>query len=199
MGEAMNRIIHGDCTEVLRTLPAGSVDFVLTDPPYFVSYRDRSGRNVKNDGAQDMEKTLAAFPEIYRVLKSDTLCVSFYGWQAIDAFMLAWKAAGFMPVGHIVWKKEYASSKRFLNYRHEQAYVLAKGRPALPAEPLDDVQPWVYTGNHSHPTEKHVSVLKPLIEVFTAPGDVGSRPFFREREYRCRRGAPVPALSRDRT
>ena len=27
-------VIHGDCLEVLRTLPAGSVDAVVTDPPY---------------------------------------------------------------------------------------------------------------------------------------------------------------------
>jgi len=29
------QVIQGDCTEVLRTLPNASVDFVLTDPPYF--------------------------------------------------------------------------------------------------------------------------------------------------------------------
>jgi DNA modification methylase len=40
-----NRIIQGDCTAVLKTLPGGSVDFVLTDPPYFVGYRDRSERS----------------------------------------------------------------------------------------------------------------------------------------------------------
>lgn len=27
-------VIHGDCLEVLRTLPAGSVDAVVTSPPY---------------------------------------------------------------------------------------------------------------------------------------------------------------------
>ena len=111
----MNRIIHGDCTEVLKTIPTASVDFVLTDPPYFVRYRDRSGRSVQNDGTDDIAKVLSAFPEIYRVLKPDALCVSFYGWQAIDAFMAAWKAAGFTPVDHIVWRKSYASSTRFCN------------------------------------------------------------------------------------
>jgi hypothetical protein len=29
VGATMNSIIHGDCTEVLKTLRAGSVDFVL--------------------------------------------------------------------------------------------------------------------------------------------------------------------------
>jgi site-specific DNA-methyltransferase (adenine-specific) len=28
------QVIHGDCLEVLKTLPAGSVDAVVTDPPY---------------------------------------------------------------------------------------------------------------------------------------------------------------------
>ena len=33
---------HGDCLEILRSLPSGSVDAVVTDPPY--------GINTKSDG-----------------------------------------------------------------------------------------------------------------------------------------------------
>jgi hypothetical protein len=121
-----NRIINGDCTEVLNSIAAESVDFVLTDPPYFVRYKDRSGRTIKSD--RHPGAVLKAFDEVYRVLKPNSLCISFYGWQAVDAFMQAWKSAGFTPVGHIVWHKSYASTTRFFQYRHEQAYVLAKGR-----------------------------------------------------------------------
>ena len=32
-------IHHGDCLEVLPTLPSESIDFVLTDPPYLVPAR----------------------------------------------------------------------------------------------------------------------------------------------------------------
>ncbi|EHA8180270.1 hypothetical protein JFA18_004723, partial [Salmonella enterica subsp. enterica serovar Brandenburg] len=42
-------------------------------------------------------------------------------------------------------------------YRHECAYILAKGRPALPQKPLPDVLGWKYSGNRHHPTEKPVS------------------------------------------
>jgi hypothetical protein len=31
-----NQILHGDCIEVMRQMPASSVDFILTDPPYYV-------------------------------------------------------------------------------------------------------------------------------------------------------------------
>ncbi len=44
-----NRILHGDCVQLMTALPAESVDFILTDPPYLVRYRDRTGRRVAND------------------------------------------------------------------------------------------------------------------------------------------------------
>ncbi len=96
----VDRILSGDCIDVLKGLPQASIDLVVTDPPYLVRYRDRSGRTVRNDDRVDW--VVPAFREIYRVLKPDTLCVSFYGWNHVETFMHAWKAAGFQPVGHIV-------------------------------------------------------------------------------------------------
>jgi len=91
--------------------------------------------------------------------------------------MAAWKTAGFRVVGHIVFTKAYSSKSAFVGYRHESAYVLAKGRPPLPENPLPDVMPWEYSGNRYHPTEKPVSALRPLIESFTQPGDIVLDPF----------------------
>ncbi len=79
-----NCIINGDCTEVLKTIADESVDFVLTDPPYFVRYKDRTGRTIANDSRP--ESVLGAFDDLYRVLKPDTFCISFYGWNRVDAF-----------------------------------------------------------------------------------------------------------------
>jgi site-specific DNA-methyltransferase (adenine-specific) len=86
-----------------------------------------------------------AFGELYRVLRRDRFCVSFYGCNQVDEFMAAWRAAGFRIVGRIVFTKRYASSQRYLRYQHEQAYLLAKGNPQLPSEPVSDVLPWTYT------------------------------------------------------
>src|SRR5579862_7911839 len=70
-----------------------------------------------------------------------------------------------------------ASSSRFVRVTHESAYILAKGRPQKPARLLDDVQPWEYTGNVAHPTEKAISVIKPLVETFSPPGGIVLDPF----------------------
>src|ERR1700689_3760214 len=101
------QVIQGDCKAVLQTLPAASVDFVLTDPPYLVRYKDRSGRTIQNDNTPAV---LDAFADVFRVLKPNSLCVSFYGWNRVDVFFAAWKRAGFVPVGHLVFSKSYASS-----------------------------------------------------------------------------------------
>jgi adenine-specific DNA-methyltransferase len=53
---------------------------------------------------------------------------------------------------------------------HESAYLRAKGRPAKPLQPLDDVEPWEYTSNAAHPTEKVVSVLRPFLKSLSRPG-----------------------------
>ena len=60
---------------------------------------------------------------------------------------------------------------------HEAAYVLAKGYPDFPEKPLNDVQRWIYSGNASHPTQKAVQVIKPLIQAFSQPGDLVLDPF----------------------
>ncbi|MBK8177037.1 MAG: DNA methylase [Rhodospirillales bacterium] len=167
--------MQGDCTALLRGVATASIDLVVTDPPYVCRYRDRSGRSVANDHQDDW--IAPAFRELYRVLKPDTFCVSFYGWSHVEKFMRAWKEAGFTPVGHIVWPKNYASRRGYTAARHEQAFLLAKGRPPRPLVPFDDVQPWAYTGNMLHPTQKAVGVIRPLIEAFSAPGAVVLDPF----------------------
>jgi DNA modification methylase len=172
---SLNTVINGNCIDAMRALPWASVDFILTDPPYLVNYRDRSGRSVPND---DNDKWLKpAFREMHRLLRPDSLCVSFYGWNKADVFMAAWREAGFSIVGHIVFRKSYASKARFLSYEHESAYLLAKGRPPLPPSPVPDVLDWQYSGNRLHPTQKPVQPLKTLIGAFTKPGAVVLDPF----------------------
>lgn len=171
----MSRFVLGDCLRVLPTYPDRCVDFILTDPPYLVNYKDRSGRSIAND--QTDEWLQPAFQQLHRVLRDNAFCVSFYGWQSVDVFMQAWRAAGFRVVGHMVFAKSYHSTSRFLKYQHESAYLLAKGWPAVPAAPLGDVMPWTYTGNRLHPTQKPVPNLVPLVETFSPPGGIVLDPF----------------------
>lgn len=172
---SLNTIVHGDRLDVLPKVPSGSVDFVLTDPPYLVRYRSSDGRTILND---DNDAWLdPAFDELWRVLKPNSFCVSFYGWPHVDRFMDSWKSAGFRVAGHLVFPKRYSSKTRHLRYQHECAYLLAKGYPEEPAHPIGDVLDWTYSGNKLHPTQKPLPVLLPLIDTFSSAGGAVLDPF----------------------
>ena len=75
MYEAMINLMHGDCLELMKDIPDGSVDLVLTDPPYMIEtvgagiYKQADKQYVKElDGIKDGfdEKVL---DEICRVMK----------------------------------------------------------------------------------------------------------------------------------
>jgi len=171
----VNRLILGDCIDVLKTVPSSSIDFVLTDPPYLVNYRPRDERRIYGDNSNAWLKP--AFRELYRVLKPDSFCATFYGWPSIDQFMLAWKECGFRPVSHLAWAKSYASRAGYTKSFHEVGYLLAKGRPPKPQNPPSDVLPWEYTRNELHPNQKPVPALLPLIEAYSKSFDVVLDPF----------------------
>ena len=148
---------------------------MITDPPYLVNYRSRSGKSILNDEKGDWLEP--AFAEISRVMKRDTFLVSFYGWHKVDKFFAAWRKAGLYAVGHLVWTKPYSSNSQYVEYHHEVGYLLAKGRPAIPKSPLPDVMPWHYSGNRLHPMEKAVESLEPLVRTYSEPGGLVLDPF----------------------
>jgi site-specific DNA-methyltransferase (adenine-specific) len=43
-----NTVLHGNCIPLMQAMPAETVDFILTDPPYLIGYHDRLGRQVAN-------------------------------------------------------------------------------------------------------------------------------------------------------
>ena len=170
-----NQIICGEASQILAQFPSNAIDLVVTDPPYLINYKDRNGRTLEND--DNPQAVLNVYPEIARVMKPDSYCVSFYGWSSIDLFSNAWKRSGLRVIGHLVWPKRYASNTGLFRYSHEAAYVLAKGYPPRPNIRLSDTQEWIYSGNHFHPTEKSVRILDPLINAFSNSGDIVLDPF----------------------
>jgi DNA modification methylase len=172
-----NKIIHGDCTKVMKAMPSESIDLIVTDPPYLANYTSRDGKSFLNDNPRDSWWVKPAYAEMYRLLKPGGFLISFYGLYQVDKFMTAWKEAGLRPVGHFVFAKKYASSEYFTKMRHENAYLLAKQHPPLQVMPPEDVREWRYTGNTRHPTEKDPVMLGELIQAYSHIGEIVLDPF----------------------
>jgi modification methylase len=113
-----NRIYQGDCIDVMRSLPAGSVDMVFADPPYNLMLGGELFRpdNSRVDGVDDdwdrfeTQKAYADFTrawltEARRVLKDNgTLWVigSYHNIFRVGAEL---QDLGFWMLNDVVWRK----------------------------------------------------------------------------------------------
>ena len=72
----MNKIYHGDCLEVLKTLPSESVDCVVTSPPYWAlrDYGVTGQIGLEPKYQEYILKLCNIFDEVKRVLKKEGTC-----------------------------------------------------------------------------------------------------------------------------
>lgn len=102
------RIILGDCLDVLRTMDDNSVDAVVTDPPYGLGNREPTaeeiveyirGADLDHQGdfmGKDWNiPSVAVWRECFRVLKPGGYLLSFGGSRTWDLISLGIRAAGF--------------------------------------------------------------------------------------------------------
>jgi hypothetical protein len=65
----------------------------------------------------------------------------------------------------------------FTRSQHETAYLLAKGNPARPRQPVSDVFPWERETFMLHPNQKPLRTISQMLEAFTAEDAVVLDPF----------------------
>ena len=104
-------ILHGDCIEVMRSLPAESVDALITSPPYAMQRKDTYGGVPEADYPA---WTVAWMAEARRVLKTDGSAVinirpHVRNGQISDYVLrtrLALREAGWAEVEELIWYKK---------------------------------------------------------------------------------------------
>src|SRR5437773_2550217 len=136
--DKINTVWQGDCLELMKEMPNKCIDLIVTDPPYLMEWQSNrrfdKHKKIKNDDNSDWLKQV--FEQIFRVLKEDCLCLSFYGWPEADKFVSIFKSSGFELKSHLVWVKNNIGLGWFTRGKHEQAYLLAKGQPNKPKNPV---------------------------------------------------------------
>lgn len=194
-----NKVTNIDCVEGLKSLPAGCVDLILTDPPYCVDYNKKSQklskiRKAKNHQIQRDATFKDELPdlnilsrEFYRVLKENTHTYIFCGDSLIGPWQTAMVNAGFKEPQVLVWLKEtttfdmtyghkYQENKEFIlffqkGWRQLNGYAVErhKFRSVLEFK--------ANSHNKYHSCEKPLDLLTFLIKASSQENDVVLDPF----------------------
>jgi site-specific DNA-methyltransferase (adenine-specific) len=89
------RLYHGDCLEVMRTFPADSLDSLVTDPPYGLSFM---GKKWDYD-----VPGVDVWRECLRVLKPGAIALIFAGSRTQHRMAVNVEDAGFILKDCIMW------------------------------------------------------------------------------------------------
>lgn len=168
----MIKLMHGDCLEVMRDIPNGSIDMVLTDPPYgmnFQSNRSKSGLRYGNI-LQDDKVHSKWIAESFRVLKVGGGFVSFCNWKTSSVWLSHIEAAGFTVKSQVVWNRMHhgmGDLKGAFAPMHDIIWYACKGRRVFvngrPKSVIEAKRPSP-SQDYGHPTCKPTALMETLIK-----------------------------------
>jgi DNA modification methylase len=199
----VSHVLHcGDCLEGLATLPAQSVDLVVTDPPYAVSdigmwHIGRPGKGKRRfdffpgdaDHAAIVALAVEAAKATLRAMKPLASAYWWCGHREFGPLIELFEGAGF-KTRFLVWSKAAPSppppGSGWPSGAELCVYAFKPGRTwthdgvnppprsnVLVCDSFRHGQP----GKAEHPTQKPLRVVEPLIVASSRPGDLVLDPF----------------------
>jgi site-specific DNA-methyltransferase (adenine-specific) len=182
--EYKNKVIQGDCLQVMKGIPDKSVDCIITDPPYGMKYQSAMRTATPQFKKIENDNNIDWFPEFikecYRVLKDNSHIYIFCNDYNISKFRDLQEQAGFKNKRTLVWVKnnhtsgdllgDYANKTEFINYAQKGRRLLNGGRDT-------NVLNFSRVSKLEHPTQKPVDLNEYLIKKSTNENDIILDPF----------------------
>jgi site-specific DNA-methyltransferase (adenine-specific) len=181
------QLTQADAVTWLRSLPAGSVDLVITDPAYESLEKHRAigtTTRLKHSKASSNDWfpifPNARFPEffeaVYRVLKKDSHFYLFCDAETMFIAKPIGEAAGFKFWKPLIWDKRTIGMGYHYRARYETILFFEKGKRRLNDLGVPDIIEATRVRG-GYPTEKPVEVAEVLVRQSSKAGDLLVDPF----------------------
>lgn len=190
----VNSIIQGDCLQIMSQIPDGSIDLIVTDPPYKLTQRGSSG-TMSGYWTTDAAKKGTVFehndieieqylPEFYRILKEDAHCYIMCNNLNMPHFFDVIGKSKFHFVKLLVWDKQTKICGKYYMGQIEFIFFLRKGKD----KPINDCgvsdlfsfpnkKEKNADGLNIHDSQKPVGLMQTLIRNSSNEGDIVLEPF----------------------
>jgi site-specific DNA-methyltransferase (adenine-specific) len=193
---APDHLYLGDSLLLMKELPDGAVDLVITDPPFAIDFRaarnnyHRTGSRVIG-GYREVrpeeypEFTRSWLAEAYRVLSPAGSLYVFSGWTRLKDVLQALDETGFSLLNHLIWKYQFGvfTRRKFVTSHYHILFAVKDPRDytfhKVEHYP-EDV--WVvnreyWTGKQKTPTKLPIELVKKILRFSSSPGDLVLDPF----------------------
>jgi site-specific DNA-methyltransferase (adenine-specific) len=169
-------IINEDWQIAIQQLTNNSVDLVVTDPPYGMSFqsnrRKELHKSIQND--DNLDWLGGWVKELKRVCKDEAHLYIFCSWHHIDKFKQE-VGAYFNVKNILIWEKNNHGSGDLLgDYapKYEMILFCSNGQKKINGRRDSNILKARRTGNENHPTEKPINLISYLIEKSSNKGDL---------------------------
>jgi len=197
-------IYNDDCLQVMQNITDGSVDLLLTDPPYNLGkfmqsrnagvFRMRENHFVSS-GWDDLEyaewvrQMESFFNESFRVLKNKGSMIVFMSLMKLETIINLATEAGFYYKTVGVWHKTNPMPRNmkitFVNSTEAWVYFVKNGASGTfnnNEKMIHDhfetsLTPMSEKRHGKHPTQKPVKLLEKFVEILSNPDEVVLDPF----------------------
>ena len=179
----MIKLYKGDCLEVMKDIPDGSIDLIVTDPPYLIKYKTNRRKNKEHDFCSEIlnddnyDLISNYIKECFRILKNDTAMYMFCNCDRVDYFKQELEKTGFNIKNMIIWVKNNHTAgdlKAQFGKQYEIIFLVNKGRSLFNGKRITDV--WNFdkvSGNKQvHQNQKPVDLLEQCILKHSKDNDV---------------------------
>ncbi len=181
----INKVICGDCLDLMKGLPTASIDTIITDPPFFLPaehYQSRKDWGGRRYSDTSVLKTFweAVLHESTRILKPTGHLFVFCNCDSYPVFYIP-TFDQFHKIKSIVWDKTRVGLGHIFRHQHE-LIIWAR---YLESVYIDDHRlhsdvlkfPATLSSDRDHPVEKPEGLLIELIEPTTPIGGIVCDPF----------------------
>jgi len=184
----MIKLMQGDCLEKMKEIESGSVDMILTDPPYNIA-RDNNfhtmGRAGIDFGEWDKGADIFSYiDECYRVLNRNGSFIVFNAWRNLGDIAKYAEAIGFVTKDMLRLEKTNPMprnrDRRYItDYECAIWFVMPKAKWVFNRQDEKYQRPkFVHSIDKGfHPTQKSLALMCDLIKIHTNIEDVILDPF----------------------
>ena len=176
----LNKIYNEDCLEGMKRISDGSVDLIVTDPPYLINYsRHVKGHRFENKILNDNNPELISkyIKECYRILKNNSAMYMFTSHKTVDFFKQELENTGFNVKNMIIWDKQrqgMGDTSTVFGFQYELIFFVSKGQPKIRGKRLSDIWsfPKVVGRNQVHQNQKPIELIERCVTKHSNEGDV---------------------------